>query len=917
MPENYVFSYPLTSLMPVKTFVQRESFRDSIREQLCRELNTDRKGDTKKVGVYGLGGAGKSQLALSYLQRYRDDYDATFWIQAEQTASIDRDFLEIYQLLSRNSPSQAQAHQPTTEDVRRAVLIWFTKNLGKILIVFDGADQLNKKDQNFVDLPRYIPGSPNIHVIITSRSSTAGKFSTFEGVNVGQLEEPQAVELFFKCADITSTQGKAEAEVKLIVAELGCLALAITIAGTYVSQTPRVSNNLSAYLDEYRRRRQELLSEQPDELVYEYDHSVMTVWETSYSAVYGQLPEACRFLTLLAFLNNEDIFLELFRLESDETSTTEAPWASVISTEGHVTIHTLEKCFAILQKYSLLQRHESKTSYSMHKLVHAWGQDRLKQKSKEEMERFCLVALRLLHEAVAGCANTLDTKLRLAPHVRENFDAVRGMDMKNMEIVYKLDYFGTFMTDLGSWRDAAAIQQEIFERWQQSFGDEDLDTITSMNNLAYTIYSQGRFDEAAAMQRTVLERRQQILGDEHPHTIMAMNNLASTIFSQGKLDEAAAMQREVLEKGQRIIGDDNPDTIKAMNNLAFTIYSQGKFEEAAAMQRKVSEKMRQILGDEHPDTIKALSNLASTTISQGKFGEAAAMQREVLEKRQRILGDEHPETITAMNNLAFTIHSQGRLDEAAAMQREVLEKSRQILGDEDLDTVMAMNNLALTMYAQGKLDEAAAMQREVLEKWQQILGDEHPNTIKAMNNLAFTVSSQGKLDEAAAMQREALEKWQRVLGDEHPDTIKAMNNLALTFNAQNAFDEAAVMQQEVFERRQRVLGDEHPDTIAAMNNLAGTAFSQGKSDEAVAMQRKVFEKWQQIIGDEHPNTITALYNLASMTYHQGRLDEAAAMQREVFEKRQRILGDKHPATIVAMNRLATFTQAQQNRPSTS
>ena len=94
--------------MPVKTFVHRESLRNRIREQFFRELDADRNGEIKKVGVYGLGGAGKSQLALSYLQRYRHDYDATFWIKAGQITSIDQDFLKIFHLLSDRTEIQNQ-----------------------------------------------------------------------------------------------------------------------------------------------------------------------------------------------------------------------------------------------------------------------------------------------------------------------------------------------------------------------------------------------------------------------------------------------------------------------------------------------------------------------------------------------------------------------------------------------------------------------------------------------------------------------------------------------------------------------------------------------------------------------------------------------------------------------------------------
>ncbi|KID95699.1 proteinrelated to kinesin light chain, partial [Metarhizium majus ARSEF 297] len=271
---SHIPSYPLSSITPVKTFVQRTTLRDSIRNQLVRPLGPNRQGEVKKIGVWGMGGAGKSQLALSYLQRFRTEYDATFWIQAEQPASIDRDFLAIYRLLA--DPTTLLCN-PNPDDVKREVLSWFTRASGKFFIVFDGADYLHQKAKSFVALSEYIPGSPNIHIIITSRASIARSMSTFEGVSVGELEESQSVELFLNCAEIQPSRNDVVAEAKLIVHELGCLALAISMAGKYVSQTLRLSSNLSVYLDEFHRHRRKLLSETPDELVARYDHSVMTV----------------------------------------------------------------------------------------------------------------------------------------------------------------------------------------------------------------------------------------------------------------------------------------------------------------------------------------------------------------------------------------------------------------------------------------------------------------------------------------------------------------------------------------------------------------------------------------------------------------------------------------------------------------
>ncbi|KAH7230968.1 hypothetical protein BKA59DRAFT_321505 [Fusarium tricinctum] len=910
---SIVPSYPLSSMKPVKAFVQRPLLRDSIRNQLTKPLDANRQGEVKRVGVWGMGGAGKSQLALSYLQRYRTEYDATFWIQADQTASIDRDFLSIYRLLAETTPSLCD---PNPEDVKREVLGWFARASGKYLIIFDGADSLNQTDKDFVRLSEYCPGSSRTHIIITSRSSIAKSMSTFEGVSVEELEESQSVDLFLTCAGIQPAREGVVAETKLIVHELGYLALAVSMAGKYVSQTPRLSSNLSVYLDEFRHRRKDLLSETPDELVAMYHHSVMTVWEASYSAVSEQLPEAGRLLTLLCFINYDDIFLELFALDIDSGLRAVAPWMSVLGCQMGADLHQLEKWFRVLENYSLCQRKMIQSSYSIHRLVHAWGYDRV-QSDGEEVDRYWYAASQLLDgylKTIGDRQDGLASKLQVVPHLTENVRrfkrASTAYDWNRIDWIEDVERFGIFFVEIGRWNEAALSLREVFQKRQRILGDEHPDTIAAMNNLAITLSDQGKLDEAALMRREVLEKRQRILGDEHPDTIAAMNNLAITLSDQGKLDEAASMMREVLEKRQRILGDEHLDTISAMNNLASTLSGQGKLDEAASMRREVLEKRQRILGDEHPDTISAMSNLASTLSGQGKLDEAASMRREVLEKRQRILGDEHPDTITAINNLANTLSDQGKLDEAASMKREVLKKRQRILGDEHPDTISAMNNLVITLRNQGKLDEAVLMTREVLEKRQRILGDEHPDTISAMNNLAITLSDQGKLDEAASMMREVFENMQRILGDEHPDTITAMNNLASMLSDQGKLDEAVLMTREVLEKRQRILGDEHPDTISAMNNLAITLSDQGKLDEAASMMREVFENMQRILGDEHPDTITAMHNLANTLSDQGKLDEAASMRREVLEKRQRILGDEHPDTISAMSNLASTLSGQ-------
>ncbi|KAF5136285.1 Kinesin light chain [Metarhizium anisopliae] len=326
------------------------------------------------------------------------------------------------------------------------------------------------------------------------------------------------------------------------------------MAGKYVSQTPRLLSNLSAYLDEFRRHRRKLLSETPDELVARH------------------LPEASRLLTLLSFIHYEDIFLELFGLGIDSCLTGVAPWTLILGFQNVVDLPHLEECFQLLEKYSLCQHKMRQTSYSIHRLVHAWGYDRLQ--GDGQVQPFWYAASQLLNsylKVIGGRKGEPASKLRVVSHLVDNVQSFRraltAIDRDQIDLLETLESFGIFFVEIGRLKEAALSQNEVFERRQRILGDEHPDTISAMNNLALTLGDQGKLDEAASMKREVLEKRQRILGHKHPDTIAAMGNLASTLGDQGKLDEAASIKREVLEKRKRILGEEHPHTFQAAESL--------------------------------------------------------------------------------------------------------------------------------------------------------------------------------------------------------------------------------------------------------------------------------------------------------------------------------------------------------------
>ena len=578
------------------------------------------------LAVWGLGGAGKTQLVLNYLRQHQNDYKATFWIEAGRKESIERDFVYLYQLLFGVQMTTSQ-EVIRADDAVAGVKSWLSsKSSDRWLLVLDGVDVVDdEKDDEYVDVMHYVPESRLLDVIVTTRSRTAKDMTALDGVEVSEMEEDQAVSLFYALSKLKDRNQSTQEEVRLIVKELGCFALAITLAGTYVVETPRLYSDIKEYLPEYRDRRRELLSQKPTRLVHQYGESVLTTWEASFTAIRRKCAEACQLLTMLAFINFDDIFFGIFNpglLDHDGSDTS---WRSLISSNGSFGKYDVEKCFRALQIYSIVQWKEDRGSYSMHKLVHAWANERLEADQRRD---YSLASLQLLEEAIARCKEEPQAKLRLVSHIMANLSMIsrQGWLVKHAKtILDQLAQSANFMFGMGRWVETRAIDEFIYREWRIHFGEEHPGTIRAMRNLAYTISRQGKLEEAVVMQKEVLGKIRRILGEEHLDTISAINGLACTLRRRGQLEEAAAMQREVLEKRRQILGEEHPNTITAINNLAVTLSKQKKLEEAAAMQKEALEKCRRILGEEHPNTITTINNLAHTLSKQGKLEEAAAM----------------------------------------------------------------------------------------------------------------------------------------------------------------------------------------------------------------------------------------------------------------------------------------------------
>ncbi|KAJ7861340.1 hypothetical protein B0H13DRAFT_2282467 [Mycena leptocephala] len=702
--------------------------------------------------LYGLGGAGKTQIGLKFIND-SSLFTDKFFLDASTTATIDTGLKSIATLKNIGSSSQD-------------ALKWLATNREDWLLFYDNADDPK------IDLNRFIPQCTHGNIIITTRNPALRSYAGAHFA-VSDMEESDAVALLLKSAgkDVSSASEK--------------IATRIVKAGAFILQ----SGALDSYLDIYMKNRAQLLSEKPAQSHDNYAQTVYTTWQMSFDCL---SPPAAMFLQLCSFLHWDGITEEIFSRAATYKFSFSGPSRAALQKSLEFLAHFTDPagewdtlCFLKvtneIKAYSLMTFDPVGKMFSIHPLVHSLSRTTITDQQSYHSIMMAIMGMSI-HEIPNGLKQL--TSLSLISHI--NFLRHGKQDV----MVDFGSQFGIIYYNAAHYEEAKRLYLAQLSKQKQVLGDDHSHTLWVMEYLAITYERLGQYKQAEELQVVVLEKRKQVLGDDHPATLWAMGNLASTYHRLGNFHKAEELEVVVLEKRKQGLGDDHPDTLRAMGNLASTYHSLGKFQRAEELEVVVLEKRKQGLGDGHPDTLRTMGNLAGTYTGLGKFQQAEELELVVLEKRKQVLGDDHADTLQAMGNLATTYGNLGKVQQAEELQVTVLEKRKQAFGDDHPDTLRTMGNLASTYHSRGDFHRAREHEVVVLEKRRQVLGEDHPDTLITMGNLGWTYHQLGQFQKAEELQVIALEKRKKFLGDNHPDTLWTMQNLALTYRSLDKLSEA-------------------------------------------------------------------------------------------------------------------------------
>jgi len=810
------------------------------REELLAALDTRLSaGDgpaPRTVALYGLGGAGKTSLAVEYAYDHLAEVGVAWRFAAEDATVLAAGFRELAAHLGARGLGD-------TRDPVASVHAVLARFPAPWLLIFDNAAAL-------ASVAEYLPPAGPGRVLITSQNPAWP----------GQPLQVPVLDPDIAAAFLTDRTDDPDRQAARALADmLGGLPLALEQAAAY---TQAAGGTLADYLALLRHRRAELLARgEPTG----YDKTVASTWALAFDRLQQTAPGAVGLLRLLAFCAPEAIPLRLLlqprpglvgRLGEDVAPAL-APLLEDRLAAGDAV--------AALRRYSLLTP-AAAGSVSVHRLVQAVTADQMPEVLAGKWHQ---AAATLIEAAIPDDAQLpeawSDCEV-LLPHAQAALDLTSG---GMWQIARYLGHSGSYPAARDLFRLIADAYRE-----DDAYGAEHPRTLDARHDFAHWTGMAGHAAAARDLFAVLLPVRERASGPEHPDTLSDRFELARWTGEAG--DAAAARDRlaELLPACQRVSGPEHRDTLATRHELAYWTGEAGDPATARDRLAQLLHMREQVSGPEHPATLAVRGNLARWTGEAGDPATARDQLDALLPVRGTVSGPEHPETLTVRANLAGWTGKAG--DPAAARDQfaALLPVSERVLGPEHPDTLDARHELA---FWTGEAGDAAAARDQfaaLLPVSERVLGPEHPDTLGARHSLAYCSGRAG--DAAAARDQFAvlLPVEERVLGAEHPHTLDALNNLAAWTG--EAGDAAGAQDQfaALLPIQEPVLGAEHPHTLNTRANLARWTGLAGDAAAARDQFAALLPIRERVLGAEHPDTLTTRRNLA---YWTGEAEDGRAL----------------------------------------
>jgi tetratricopeptide (TPR) repeat protein len=637
------------------------------------------------VALIGMGGVGKTRLAIEHAWRNAARHSAVLFAPASTPEALNRTLAGLAAVL--DLPQK----DATEEEVQRqAVIGWLGSHPGWLLLL-DGIDGKDAAQAVEALLPQ-ISGGQVLFTTRLSKWSAAVQRLPLEVLSIEAAEF-----LLERTAGNRREEPVDPAMARELAQDLDGLALALEQAGAYIDER---GISFSRYRKDWQERREKVLSWFDPQLM-QYPASVATTWLTSFQQLSA---EAQTLLRRLAWLSPEPIPESLLEV-------------AVPAGDGD-TAEPIEAMDALveLDRYSLVSRSRDSDSFLLHRLV----QEVARQGQRQDPATSQLEpALHWLNTAFQGHPSdvrfwpVLDL---LAAHVQAVAGFADGVGLAD-PTARLMNQLGILLMSKAAYAEAEPLMRRALAIDENAYGPDHPHVAIRLNNLAGLLQATNHLAEAAEaepLMRRALVIAEAAYGPVHPDVATALNNLAGLLLVTHHPAEAAEAEhlvRRALAIDEAAYGTDHPRVANRLNNLATLLQSMNRLAEAEPLMRRALAIDENAYGPAHPHVAIDLNTLALLLQDTKHLAKAEPLVRRALEIDEAAYGPDHPAVARGLTILALLLQDANRMAEAEPLHRRALAIAEAACGTDHPTVATVLKNLAALLQATNRLGEAETLMR--------------------------------------------------------------------------------------------------------------------------------------------------------------------------------------------------------------
>ncbi|NUP44607.1 MAG: tetratricopeptide repeat protein [Streptomyces sp.] len=785
--------------------------------------------------IHGMGGVGKTQLAIEYAYRHQSEYDIVWWIPAERPGQIGQALVELAQRLGLVTTAEANIAGPAVREALRE-----GRPYSRWLLIFDNAD-------NPEQVRHYFPQGGDGTILVTSRNRRWGQVGRSLEVDVFAREESK--ELLRR-----SGPPLRDEEADALAEALGDLPLALEQAAAWRAETGMPA---SEYLRLFENKRIELLEVAPPP---DYQLPVAAAWNVSLDHLETRSPAALRLLQLCSYFAPDPISRSIFSGLGN----------SSIFPELDAALNDpmrLARAIREVNRYSLARIDHRSNSIEMHRLVQLVLNNRMDPEEQSRMRHGA-------HTLLAAADPKAPEDPASWPRYAELYSHVIASEAIKSDQPWVRQLVRNIAEYLYRWGDhdvSLDFSEQAWESWLTIFGEEDQQTLLMGQWLCFMYWAVGRFDDAARLVthlREVYERTAPAEGeDTREDALDALQLEAAVRRVEGRFATGAELDRIAYERALRAFGEEDPTTLNIAHNLGVSLRLIGDFRQALELDRRtLAEKLR-LFGRDDRRTLHTENNVAIDVRETGDYVGARALQESVLASYRDVFGHENPSTIEATRHLSEACRKEGDHARSLELATEAHALFTRRYGETHPQSLAAALTLAVALRQNGDLQAARTRGVKASEGYRQLYEPHHPHVLSADVNLAVTMRLLGKAEEARRLDEAALGSLTDRLGAGHPLVLICSINLASDLAALGQHEEARRRGEDALALCRTTFGEDHPTTLACAANLSQDLISVGAEAQGTTLREDTLERMERVLsaprfrteeGSAHPATVQFL-----------------------------------------------------------